>query len=162
MTPQDFLRAQLPKNLSRANFDNKLDATEHFRISRALQCSQARYPVIDPYSALTGGIKRIEVALSRQCVLFVRSYEKVFPLLRRFEEPAARLSNFIHPRRQPVHPHENFSASILRRKIFVKYFFSPCRKVPPRITSRTKKRQPRISSRLPEVQGLRLGFKPAS
>ena len=70
----NLLRAQSLKNFSFTDLNDKLDKAKHFEISRAftvLSRAVSRYW----RRVLPDGKNRSgDVALSRQCVLFVRSY----------------------------------------------------------------------------------------
>ena len=107
----NFLRAQSLKDLNLVNLNDKLDKVRHFKNSRAatvLSRTVSRYwRRLRPDGKNQSG----DVALSRQCVLFVRSYKKIF-----------RLSNRLRSRCSLIEPHPSLSKPLHSQKIFLQVY----------------------------------------
>lgn len=107
----NLLRAQSLKSFNLANLNDKPDKVKHFRNSRAatvrLRAVSRYWRRLRPDGKNQSG----DVALSRQCVLFVRSYKKVF-----------RLLNRLRSRCSLIEPHPSLSKPLHSLKIFLQVY----------------------------------------
>lgn len=131
MLLSNLLRAQSLKSFSFIDLNDKLDKAKHFRISRAFTVRSRTVSRYWRRLRPDGKNQSGDVALSRQCVLFVRSYIKVFRLLFQSAYPlqstkvepvngaGARLLNPIHPCRNHYTPNFYFQGfASISQKIF--------------------------------------------